>query len=327
MVAWPFFEVARELELPVDAGLSLLGWSSAGPGANVRIPHDLANDVLSWAVLLSGRPDFGLLAAERVEPGHFDLVELASRSQSTMGEALATLSSLLPLAHDGLAMRVERGPASSRLTVSLRSGLALHPAGHDFIAGSLLIAARRQRGRDDISLERIAFPYPRPADPGYLEAFFAMPLAFDADALTIDFPTAALAFPLLRANADLGRVLRATAEGLLTPSRGPVETRVRALVAERLAQDGSELGAVAHALHMSERTLRRRLEVEGVGFRELVDEVRRECALALVADPARSTEEVAAALGFTTAQALHRAFRRWTGGTLQAHRARLRGAR
>lgn len=242
-----------------------------------------------------------------------------------MGEALATLSALLPLAHDGLALRVERGPTSSRVVVSLRPGLALHPAGHDFIVGSLLIAARRQRDADDVRLDRIAFPYPRPADTGYLEAFFATPLAFDAEALTIDFPTAALSLPLLRADANLGRVLRATAEGLLAPTRGAIETRTRAIVVERLATDGIELRAVARALHMSERTLRRRLEEEGAGFREIVDEVRRERALALVEDAARSTEEVAAALGFTTAQALHRAFRRWTGTTLQAYRAGRRG--
>lgn len=45
--------------------------------------------------------------------------------------------------------------------------------------------------------------------------------------------------------------------------------------------------------------------------------------LGLPVDAGRASLSVAAALGFTIAQALHRAFRRWTGQTIQAHRAAL----
>lgn len=326
-VTWPFFQVARRLGLPVDAGLEVIGFESDRPAAEARIDLELANQLLTWAVELSARPDIGLLAAQEVEPGHFDLVELASRSQQTVGEGLAMLDSLLPILHDGLRIALVRDEQTSELHVHLDDAMPLHPAGYDFIAASLLIAARRQTGLGVLGLRRLSFPYPRPADASYIEGFFDCDVAFDADALQFRFPTEALARPLLRGDAQAGRLLGEAARGLLTPGpAGPDPVpghgdRVARLLRERLGKEELTLGVVARSLGVSERTLRRRLEDEGTTFRAVVDSVRHELAIDALADDTRSTDEVAQALGFTTAQALHRAFRRWTGQTVQAFRA------
>jgi AraC-like DNA-binding protein len=128
----------------------------------------------------------------------------------------------------------------------------------------------------------------------------------------------------VRANPALGQVLHEAARELL--DRGAqvsdLERSVRDHVRSGLAHGAVDARSVARAMHMSERTLRRRLEAEHIGLRELIDDVRRELALQLLSDPQRSTEAIAAELGFTTAQAFHRAFKRWTGATIQAHRAR-----
>jgi AraC-like DNA-binding protein len=335
IVVWPFKQAARELGLPVDAGVELLGGSPGeGAPAGERLAHRTANELLAWAVKLSARPDFGLLAAERVEPGHFELVELASRSQGTVGEALATMAPLVPLLHDDLRLSVQRGAGLSTLSVRLESSRAareaptLHPAGYDFIAASLVIAARRQTGLQELHLARVDFPYPQPASVEHLERFFGTPVGFDAPALSIAFPTESLDVPLLRSDVHVGRLLKAAARELLTPSPpSALEAQVRALVVAHLADDGASLPGLARRLHTSERTLRRRLQLEGIGFRELLDDVRRQRAFALLGDPALSTDGVAAALGFTTAQAFHRAFRRWTGDTVQAWRAGQRSGR
>lgn len=328
IVVWPFRLAARELGLPVDAGLGVPGASNveAGPGGE-RLPHRAANELLTLAVQLSGRLDFGLLAAERVEPGHFELVELASRSQGTVGEALATMAPLAPLLHDDLRLTLQRAPGLSTLSVRLEPS-DLHPAGYDFIAASLVIAARRQTGLTDLRLARVDFPYSRPATIEHLERFFGTPVAFDAPALCIVFPTESLDLPLLRSDVHVGRLLKAAARELLTPAApSALEAQVRQLVVTHLAEDGASLPGLARRLHTSERTLRRRLQLQGIGFRELLDDVRRGRALELLGDPALSTDAVATALGFTTAQAFHRAFRRWTGGTVQAWRAGQRSAR
>ena len=71
--------------------------------------------------------------------------------------------------------------------------------------------------------------------------------------------------------------------------------------------------AVARALHMSVRTLQRRLVASGVTFREVADAVRMQLAEEYLSDRAVSTAEVAFLLGFSDQTAFNRAFRRWTG--------------
>jgi AraC-like DNA-binding protein len=76
------------------------------------------------------------------------------------------------------------------------------------------------------------------------------------------------------------------------------------------------------------RTLQRELRARSKSHRELVDEVRRELALQLLAREETSIMEVAYEVGFARLQAFYRAFARWTGTTPALFRANLRkGAR
>ena len=66
-------------------------------------------------------------------------------------------------------------------------------------------------------------------------------------------------------------------------------------------------------LGLSERTLARRLEAQGYTFNSMLDEVRRELALAAVRESGLSLAEIALSLGFAEASTFYRAFHRWTG--------------
>lgn len=72
---------------------------------------------------------------------------------------------------------------------------------------------------------------------------------------------------------------------------------------------------VARELGMSERTLRRRLAESGVSFQGVLDGLRKNRALELLANPQMSIEQISFAVGFTDPHNFRRAFRRWTGST------------
>lgn len=327
VVLWPFAEALRRLGLLPPDPTDVLGAQSSW--ASARVPHAQAEELLRWALDQSGRADLGVLAAETVEPGHFELIELASRAQGTVGEAIATMASLVPLLHDGIALQLERGEPTSTLRVALAQGLGLDPAGYDFIVASLMIAGRRQTRIDALCPARVRFPYPAPAsDPPPIARVVRCPLEFGARELAIEFDTGHLALRLVRANAKVGELLREAALELLPQeSESKLAAAVRAHVREGLARDAVGAAVIARKLHMSERTLRRKLEAEGIGLRDVVDEERKRIALDKVLDESLSMDAIAGELGFTTAQALHRAFRRWTGDTVQAYRHKRRAAR
>ncbi|BCG96565.1 AraC family transcriptional regulator [Mesorhizobium sp. 131-2-1] len=85
----------------------------------------------------------------------------------------------------------------------------------------------------------------------------------------------------------------------------------------------NHISQVARALGMSERTLRRRLAESGVSFQSLLDGLRKNRALELLANQNMSVEQIAFAVGFSDPHNFRRAFRRWTGATPGALRADL----
>jgi YesN/AraC family two-component response regulator len=101
---------------------------------------------------------------------------------------------------------------------------------------------------------------------------------------------------------------RAAASGIPTTTE-----RLRCLLREELCGGEPTLEHLAARLHMSARTLHRRLAEEGTAFRRVVAEVRRETAERHLRASRLAIGEIAFLLGFSEASAFHRAFKRWTG--------------
>ena len=73
---------------------------------------------------------------------------------------------------------------------------------------------------------------------------------------------------------------------------------------------------------MHRRTLSRRLKDGGSGYRGITNEIRFEIARQLLGDTEVPLGQIAAALDYSEASAFTRAFRRWSGETPTAWRAR-----
>ena len=81
-----------------------------------------------------------------------------------------------------------------------------------------------------------------------------------------------------------------------------------------------ELSRVARQLHMSARTLQRRLAREGTSYQTLLDLLRKELCLEHLVNPGISLSEIAYLAGFSDSSALARDVRRWTGQSPLAYR-------
>jgi AraC-like DNA-binding protein len=85
-----------------------------------------------------------------------------------------------------------------------------------------------------------------------------------------------------------------------------------------------DIEQVAASLHMSARTLRRRLEAEGTSYRALVDEVRERLAEELLVAGGLTVEQVARRLGYAETASFTNAFKRWKGIGPRAYRTAAR---
>lgn len=292
--------------------------------ADARIP--LATEELLWerAAKLCGDDCFGLHAAALIRPGVFDVMDYAIRTAPTLRQSLERLARYNRLVHDVAAFRI----VDVGETVRVEHGFV--SPGHrpcrqasEFTLASLPVVAAQIAGGRVLSALAVQFAHPAPANLApYREAFGVRP-RFDAEVSAIEFDAARLREPLPGADPGLSRIVTAHAERLLAelgPPQPGLAEQVRRFIAESLDQGAPTLRDVAQRLHLSERSLQRRLDEEGCRFAGLVEQVRRELALRYVADRKLALGEVAYLLGFAEPSPFHRAFKRWTGMTPAAAR-------
>ncbi|MBR0834261.1 AraC family transcriptional regulator [Bradyrhizobium manausense] len=163
---------------------------------------------------------------------------------------------------------------------------------------------------------RVDFAYPAPAHVEIYNRVFGCEIRFDQLENAFVYDSAWSSVPLTTADPPSHRQLleflaykRARAREVTEI----VESVERVL--RQTHQPTNSISRVAHELGVSERTLRRRLSDGGVSFQELLDRVRKNRALELLANPKMPVERIAVAVGFTDPHNFRRAFRRWTGST------------
>lgn len=141
---------------------------------------------------------------------------------------------------------------------------------------------------------------------------FRAPVRFGAEMTAIVFPARILEQAIVNPNrTGHGAELRKIAAGAERDE--PIALRVRRQITVPISQDRAAEPAVASALGMDTRTLRRRLAREGANFRGILQVVRYQYARRLMRESNMGLAEVGAALGYAEPSVFTRAFRRWSG--------------
>jgi AraC-like DNA-binding protein len=105
-----------------------------------------------------------------------------------------------------------------------------------------------------------------------------------------------------------------------------VGQRVRSVLLEALPGGGVGMEAVARRLGMSQRSLQRHLEQEGLTYTGLLQATRQSLAQHYLLKTDLPTAEISFLLGFDEPNSFFRAFRGWTGQTPDGLRQLLRAA-
>jgi len=270
-------------------------------------------ELLAAAADALGEPYLALRLPSELVEKRYGHAELAARASATMRDALERIARygalVLPQLECALAEDAE-----ARFTARTRGhprGVGRHAA--EYALAFALTQCRRETAID-IAPSRVWFVHARPPDLAPLYRFFGTrEIAFGAEDSGFALARATLDLPMRAGDARLLVNAEELADAALRAQ--PRTTELASLAAARiraLLPDAS-VDAVAKTMHMSARTLQRRLEDEGARFSELYDAAREEMARAAIADTSRSLAEIAHALGFADLATFSRAFKRWTG--------------
>jgi AraC-like DNA-binding protein len=293
-----------------------IGLSDADVEADeVPATESMIDAALEGAADALSEPHLSLRLPAALPLRRYGPAELAARSASTLRQAMGRLSQYASLVHPAVACTLE--PLEGEVlwvqrTPSRPRGAGLHV--QQYALAYVLTLARRDTGGDVTPL-RAWFSHARPPDLAPVHRFFGTrELSFGCEDSGFALSAGTLELPIRTGDPRLLVTADDLARAALRAQ--PRITELAAGVAQRvevLLPRGATMGAIADAMHMSARTLQRRLEAEGESFSEIVDGVRERLARRWLADPGRTISEVAYGLGFSDLAAFSRAFKRWTG--------------
>jgi len=161
---------------------------------------------------------------------------------------------------------------------------------------------------------RVELAQPR-AHVKAIERFLGCPVVFGTPRNAIVFRAADAQRPFVTRNAELLAMLAPQfEEELKQESRDEnfVE-RVRLAVQQKLTGRRPTIEDVADALHLSSRTLQRRLQDAGSSFQRVLEEARRQLARHYLNNSVLELNEAAYLLGYEDGNSFVRAFRAWEG--------------
>jgi len=278
---------------------------------DARVPTAAFLEIFAGASALCGQAELGPAAAAALDAAAFGLLGFVVASSPTLGEALGRFCRYSRLLCDELKVDVVRHDGEVAIVYSLDAAPHV-PALFEMALTHLTTTARRGT-RGLFRPSRVVFRHP--AGARSLPALLRAPVEFGGVQDAVYCDPAVLDLPLRGANPALLGILESHAALVLQslPAEDDTIARVRVTIRALLPRGEPSLDAVAGRLGVGARTLQRRLKDQGLSFRALVDDVRRECALLHLASPDVSVAEVAFSLGFSGPSAFHHAFRRWTG--------------
>jgi AraC-like DNA-binding protein len=167
----------------------------------------------------------------------------------------------------------------------------------------------------------VRFRHPPAGERSEYERILGCPVKFQHADSELVMPQVSLDEPSVYGNPEIAQLHEEHAERHLAALEDQsTARRVKTILLSHLDRGPCELRDAARSLHMSPRTLQRRLAAEGATYNATLDAVRRELCLHHLASTHASLAEIAYIAGFSGESAFSRAVRRWTGQTPREYR-------
>jgi AraC-like DNA-binding protein len=291
-------------------GAGLTRESLEDPDARIAGPTVLA----IWRALRERTADatLQLVAPTTLPFGAYRVIDYLVAASATVGDGIGRFIRFFRLIADAVHLDVEESAGEHCLTLTMANGRPVPSVYVDYVFAAL-VSRIRMRIRPGLRVSRVELRQPEPPQAARYGEIFHAPVRFGAEADRLCFRAEEWVAPMDTADAALAALLEEHARMLAeripqTGFRSDVQKTIAAVLPE-----GGSAEDVARALHVSVRTLQRKLVANGTTFREVYDTVRERLAEEYLADRTVSIAEVAFLLGFSDQSSFNRAFCRWTG--------------
>ncbi|WP_166416804.1 AraC family transcriptional regulator [Cochlodiniinecator piscidefendens] len=299
--------------------LNRSGLNAETRAPNGRVTLDQIVCLYQLAAVETGDEMMGLWSRP-VRPRALQHLLTTVREATSLASALYRFSTFWNLLLDDYQFDLDDAEGALVLTLKPQGNAQVQRFGHMLIL-KLAHGLMSWLAGHEVPVMAVDFAFERPEFDQDYAIIFPAPFQFGQPATAISFCPNALGPVQARSTSDLDRFLQnAPRDWIFTSSREHTQSlRVRTY----LGQTGwvaATLTQTASAMHMTPRTLIRRLHADGTSFQAIKDALRRDIAIRDLQAGRKSVEAIAHDVGFSSAANFHRAFQRWTGSTPSSYR-------
>lgn len=259
---------------------------------------------------------FGLVAAEYWHPTTFQALGIAWLASHTLQEAFERLVRHVDMISTAAEARLTRDDDGFHLTLRVSgSETDAHPEAVTATLATLVHMCRQSMGKD-FSPRLVKTPSTKPGCDKALRQFFNCDIEYDSALIGLTFLAEDMQAQLPTGNQELLlSTEKIIADYLKSLGKNDILSDARVEIIKQLPSGQLTDDSLAEALHMSTRTLQRRLKDKAIGYRDLLESVRQELADLYINDPKYSITEISYLLGFAEPSSFARSFKRWTGNS------------
>jgi AraC-like DNA-binding protein len=289
----------------------------AEPRARLSIPRYMR--LGHAAIQLSGEPGLGLSMGVFTRLSQVGLAGVTAAQAPNVREAARALIRFEPLYAYNY-----RGQSSfhedARGAWLRFYSISPYNAYNRFVVDSVLAGWAAQLGAlagQKLAVEKVDIEFPATSYAEHYSALFDCPVEFASSTNQLRLNQATLALRNPEHCPSTWRHLLEICErelDQLTRTRS-LRERISQLLGPLLNGREPDLEEVAARLQLPTWTLRRKLAEEGTQYRAILNDTRRDLAMAYIRDTELAFGEIAYLLGFASAEAFQRAFKRWAGKT------------
>ena len=275
---------------------------------------------------LSGEPGFALYYGSRISVAALGVLSYALMCCRNVRELVEVLGRYHQLISGSFHIEIETG--SEVLAIRLLGGMlesAVQPADCEIFFSAAAASLRQLCQLSDDALHA-SVVYPDPGHGALYRSLVCRDMVFGAPRNCLSIDRRYLDVPLQFANPTLLKLYRQQCEEMLANMQRSAEftSDVRRFLLSVPGRFPSIEEAADH-LHVSPRTLRRRLEEEGSTYQRIVHELCRQLAETYLRESMLSIGEIADMLGYHDISNFRRAFISWTGRSPAGYRRGMRG--
>lgn len=293
-------------------------------------PYQQSFPLDRWAVLLQQAadqlddPQLGLHLGATAGPQHLGVLGYVLLACRSTGAALLRLQQYQKLVYDATPMEVRSNGGRIQLVWDAEHGRPGALSDETGITALVQLCRGMIDGKPP-QPSKVMFINPKPDNTQAYTDWFGCPVLFDQAETLVEIDSTFLAAPLKPAERDLAGIFEQQAQQLLKqhPAQSETVNQVQQIIARQLHWEEPTLASVASQLHLSTRTLHRKLATHQTNFNALLAKTRLQLAAQYLANPSLQLAEISGLLAYSEQSAFNRSFKRWTNNTPRRYRQQI----